>query len=78
LIRTSTDSGVVVIADPRVVRMAYGRELMRVLPPARRLTGRWEDLRVEIQRFYNPLTAVRSRLSVTEGGERGAESEEWQ
>lgn len=52
LIRTSTDSGVVVIADPRVVRMAYGRELMRVLPPARRLNGRWEDLKEEIRRFY--------------------------
>jgi ATP-dependent DNA helicase DinG len=52
LIRTSTDSGVVVIADPRVVRMAYGRELLRGLPPAKRLTGRWSDLRVEIERFY--------------------------
>ena len=52
LIRTSTDSGVVVIADPRVVRMGYGRELMRVLPPARRLAGNWSDLREEIRRFY--------------------------
>jgi ATP-dependent DNA helicase DinG len=52
LIRTSTDSGVVVIADPRVIRMGYGRELMRVLPPARRLAGNWADLREEIKRFY--------------------------
>ena len=52
LIRTSTDSGVVVIADPRVVRMGYGRELMRVLPPAKRLAGNWADLRDEIRRFY--------------------------
>jgi ATP-dependent DNA helicase DinG len=52
LIRTSTDSGVVVIADPRVIRKGYGRELLRVLPPARRLNGRWADLREEIQRFY--------------------------
>ena len=52
LIRTTTDSGVVVIADPRVIRMAYGRELLRVLPPARRLAGRWSELRDEIQRFY--------------------------
>jgi ATP-dependent DNA helicase DinG len=52
LIRTSTDSGVVVIADPRVIRMGYGRELMRVLPPARRLNGRWSDLKEEIRRFY--------------------------
>jgi ATP-dependent DNA helicase DinG len=52
LIRTTTDSGVVVIADSRVIRMAYGRELLRVLPPARRLVGRWSELREEIQRFY--------------------------
>ena len=52
LIRTSTDSGVVVIADPRVIRMGYGRELMRVLPPARRLAGNWAELREEIRRFY--------------------------
>ena len=52
LIRTSTDSGVVVIADPRVIRKGYGRELLRVLPPARRLNGRWSDLRDEIRHFY--------------------------
>lgn len=52
LIRTSTDSGVVVIADPRVIRMGYGRELMRVLPPAKRLVGNWSDLREEVKRFY--------------------------
>jgi ATP-dependent DNA helicase DinG len=52
LIRTSTDSGVVVIADPRVIRKAYGRELLRVLPPARRLNGRWRDLLEEIRHFY--------------------------
>jgi len=52
LIRSSTDSGVVVIADPRVIRMGYGRELMRVLPPARRLAGNWANLKEEIRRFY--------------------------
>ena len=52
LIRSTTDTGVVVIADSRVVRMAYGRELLRVLPPARRLNGRWADLKVEIEKFY--------------------------
>ena len=52
LIRTSTDSGVIVIADPRVVRMSYGAQLLRGLPPARRLNGRWPDLLGEIQRFY--------------------------
>ena len=58
LIRTTTDSGVVVIADPRVIRMAYGRELLRVLPPARRLAGRWSELREEIGRFYQMNHAV--------------------
>lgn len=52
LIRSSTDSGVVVICDPRVVKMGYGRELLRVLPPARRLVGRWPDLMQEIRHFY--------------------------
>jgi ATP-dependent DNA helicase DinG len=52
LIRTSTDSGVVVIADSRVIRMGYGRELLRVLPPAKRIVGRWMELRDEIRRFY--------------------------
>lgn len=61
LIRTSTDSGVVVIADPRVIRMAYGRELLRVLPPARRVNGRWEELRDEISRFYAREAGGRAR-----------------
>jgi ATP-dependent DNA helicase DinG len=52
LIRTSTDSGVVVICDPRVIRMAYGQELLRTLPPARRLVGNWPNLREEIRHFY--------------------------
>jgi ATP-dependent DNA helicase DinG len=58
LIRSTTDSGVVVIADARVIRMAYGRELLRVLPPARRLVGNWLELREEIRRFYNPVSGV--------------------
>ena len=52
LIRTSTDSGVVVICDARVIRMAYGAELLRTLPPARRLVGNWADLRIEVRKFY--------------------------
>ena len=42
----------VVICDPRVVKMGYGRELLRVLPPARRLVGSWPDLMQEISAFY--------------------------
>jgi len=52
LIRTTTDSGVVVIADPRVIRMGYGRELLRVLPPAKKLVGNWSELRGAVEDFY--------------------------
>ncbi|MEX2180252.1 MAG: helicase C-terminal domain-containing protein [Gemmatimonadaceae bacterium] len=52
LIRTSTDSGVVVVADPRVVRMGYGAHLLRGLPPARRIVGSWADLRDDVRKFY--------------------------
>ena len=63
LIRTATDSGVVVIADTRVLRMGYGRELLRVLPPARQLTASWAELKPEIARFYRTgNTVVRSAL----------------
>ena len=52
LIRTSTDRGVVVIADPRVVTKRYGRGLLDALPPARRVVGRWAVLLGEIRTFY--------------------------
>ncbi len=56
LIRTSTDSGVVVICDARVIRMSYGQELLRTLPPARRLVGAWPELLSEVRRFYRTGT----------------------
>jgi ATP-dependent DNA helicase DinG len=52
LIRSATDRGAVVIADPRLVTRPYGRELLAGLPPARRLMGPWSALRTEIGRFY--------------------------
>jgi ATP-dependent DNA helicase DinG len=52
LIRTATDSGVVVISDPRVVTKRYGRDLLNALPPAKRLTGPWGTVRDEVSRFY--------------------------
>ena len=36
LIRTETDRGVLVIADPRLVDKPYGKKLWRSLPPMRR------------------------------------------
>ncbi len=52
LIRTATDQGVVVLCDPRVVTKAYGRGLLAGLPPARRVTGRWENIVEELRVFY--------------------------
>jgi ATP-dependent DNA helicase DinG len=33
LIRTETDRGLLVLCDPRLRQMGYGRRLMRALPP---------------------------------------------
>ena len=52
LIRSSSDRGVVVLCDPRVVTKAYGRSLLATLPPARRVVGRWNDVRREVEAFY--------------------------
>jgi ATP-dependent DNA helicase DinG len=37
LIRSETDQGVLVVCDPRLTGMAYGRRLLACLPPMRRL-----------------------------------------
>jgi ATP-dependent DNA helicase DinG len=52
LIRTGTDRGVVVLADPRVVTKRYGRGLLNGLPPARQLVGAWGDIESQLFRFY--------------------------
>ena len=52
LIRTGSDRGVVVLADPRIVTKRYGRELLEGLPPARRLVARWRDALGEVRAFY--------------------------
>jgi ATP-dependent DNA helicase DinG len=52
LIRTATDRGVVVVADPRIVTKRYGRGLTDALPPAARAIGRWEGLAERIRAFY--------------------------
>jgi len=53
LIRTGTDRGVVVIADPRIVTKRYGRELLEALPPAARAIGRWDVLVERVRTFYS-------------------------
>ena len=52
LIRSSTDRGVVVITDPRIVTKNYGRAMLAGLPPARQIVGKWPDLLEAIEGFY--------------------------
>jgi len=52
LIRTATDRGAVIIADNRVITKSYGAELMRALPPARRLMLPWPDISRQLRNFY--------------------------
>src|SRR5262249_20924079 len=60
LIRSGTDRGVVVIADPRVVTKTYGRALIEGLPPARRVVGSWSELLPGVRQFYaNPPSSRR-------------------
>jgi ATP-dependent DNA helicase DinG len=51
LVRTTTDRGVVVIADSRLVTKAYGQELLDILPPARQVVGSWRECLDAIRRF---------------------------
>jgi ATP-dependent DNA helicase DinG len=53
LIRTATDRGVIVLVDPRAVNKAYGRALLRDLPPARRVFGPWKVIAKQLQDFYS-------------------------
>jgi ATP-dependent DNA helicase DinG len=53
LIRSATDRGVVVIADPRIVTKGYGRGLLDGLPQARRRIGRWRDIVEDVRLFYS-------------------------
>lgn len=52
LIRSASDRGAIVLADPRVVSKRYGRQLLAGLPPARRVTGNWSAVLEQLQHFY--------------------------
>jgi ATP-dependent DNA helicase DinG len=52
LIRSATDRGAIIIADPRVVTKAYGANLMRALPPARRILVHWNEVSRQLRDFY--------------------------
>jgi ATP-dependent DNA helicase DinG len=52
LIRSRTDVGCVVLADPRVLRKRYGPVLLAGLPPAQRVTGPWAMLLEQVREFF--------------------------
>ncbi len=52
LIRTSSDRGVVVIGDSRVVTKRYGRGLLEALPEARQVIGRWSVVLDTVREFH--------------------------
>jgi ATP-dependent DNA helicase DinG len=56
LIRSSTDRGAIVIADPRVATKGYGQLLLDSLPPARQVHGQWDELRTALRRFFGKPT----------------------
>lgn len=55
LVRTRTDSGVVVICDRRLLDRAYGQRFLRALPPARRI-HHLEELRAFTRPEGSPWT----------------------
>jgi ATP-dependent DNA helicase DinG len=52
LIRTTTDLGVVVLMDSRVVTRRYGALLLASLPPAERVIGPWPAVRAAAEEFF--------------------------
>ncbi len=58
LIRSSEDRGVVLLLDPRVLTKSYGAALLDGLPPARRVTGPWSEVRTEVSRLFDERPAM--------------------
>ena len=52
LIRSSSDTGVVVVMDHRIVSRGYGQMLLDSLPPAERLIGPWASIRAAATDFF--------------------------
>ncbi|MEM7168015.1 MAG: helicase C-terminal domain-containing protein [Planctomycetota bacterium] len=53
LIRTRTDRGVVVIADPRIHNRSYGGLFLRSLPECNTLIGPWSEILPELQSSFD-------------------------
>jgi ATP-dependent DNA helicase DinG len=52
LIRTTTDVGVVILMDSRIVTRRYGVLLLESLPPADRVIGPWAGVRAATEDFF--------------------------
>jgi len=52
LIRSSTDVGVVVLLDRRVLAKRYGPQVLSGLPPAERVIGTWNEVRTKCEDFF--------------------------
>ena len=57
MIRRETDRGILVVGDPRLATMGYGKRLLAALPPMRRLASD--------QEFGEALAAL-TRTSTTD------------
>jgi len=67
LIRSSTDRGAIVLMDPRVLTRGYGEVLLETLPPAKRVTGPWDECRKQLASFFQsgtPNGATPRRIKV--------------
>jgi hypothetical protein len=40
--------------DPRVLSRGYGEMLLETLPPAKRVTGPWREVRPQLEQFFQP------------------------
>jgi ATP-dependent DNA helicase DinG len=52
LIRSKSDIGIVILMDPRVTTRNYGGKLLASLPPARRVVGTWDAVKVDVEEFF--------------------------
>lgn len=53
LIRTSTDRGVVVIADSRIRNRNYGSRFIKSLPDCQRSDGNWGEIRNQVASYFD-------------------------
>ena len=54
LIRSKGDRGVVVVLDSRITSRSYGRSFLNSIPPATRVTGRFDELLPSVERWLVP------------------------